>query len=304
MQDSIQLENKGLTLQGSMAGVNNLFKQRKSFSIELWPARSEISQQRLDQSLTEFASLNPSFVSITYGAAGSTRKRTHELVVRLKNETSMVPMAHLTCASQSKKELIDILLRYKQAGIDNILAIHGDPPLNSDTNLQEGELHHAVELVELARSIGGFNVAVAAHPEGHPSSSDIKIDRFYLAKKLKQADFGITQFFFDKNLYLDLLQDLDDLGVKTPVLPGIMPITRLSAIYKMAELSGTEVPQVLRHRLEKVQDKPDEIRRIGIEVATQLGQDLLSQGVPGLHFYTMNDARVTKEIFSNLGLVK
>jgi methylenetetrahydrofolate reductase (NADPH) len=285
-----------------MARISDLLDGGRTFSIELWPPRSETAERRLEAALAELQPLRPTFTSITYGAGGSTRERTHDLVVRLQRQSDMTAMAHLTCAAHRREQLEDVLIRYRDAGVENILALHGDPPLDADSDLPEGDLRYALDLVELARSVGPFCVAVAAHPEGHPSAPDRATDRRHTALKLEAADFAITQFFFRLEDYLDLVDSLAALGVDKPVIPGIMPITSVRTVSRMCELSGTEVPRVVTDRLEPVVDRPDEVRRIGVEVATELGQKLLAEGVPGLHFYTMNQAAATREISDNLGL--
>jgi methylenetetrahydrofolate reductase (NADPH) len=284
-----------------MPGIADLLRQGRSFSIELWPPRDEASERRLEKVLIDLEPLQPTFTSITYGAGGSTRDRTHDLVVRLQHQTSMTPMAHLTCAAHARHELEAIVTRYREEGICNILALHGDSPLDATGDMPEGDLHHAIELVELVRSIGDFCVAVAAHPEGHPRSPDLATDRRHLAAKLELADFGVSQFFFRPEDYLRMLDDLTSLGVDKPVIPGIMPVTSVRSMTKMAQLSGTEVPAPLAERLLAAEGHPEEVRRIGVEVATQLGLELLEAGVPGLHVYTMNQSAPTRELHSNWG---
>jgi methylenetetrahydrofolate reductase (NADPH) len=239
-------------------------------------------------------------VSITYGAGGTTRERTHDLVVDILRSTAMTPMAHLCCAGHREDELRAILGHYRDEGVENILALRGDPP--AELNLPPGDFAHAVELVELARELGSFSVGVAAHPEGHPASPDLATDRRHLAAKLTAADFAITQFFFRLDDYLRLVDDLRGLGVDRPVLPGIMPVTNLSQVTRFAALSGAEFPPELAARLEAVAEDPAEVRRIGVEVASELCRALLEAGAPGLHFYTLNRSPATREIFANLGL--
>jgi methylenetetrahydrofolate reductase (NADPH) len=209
-------------------------------------------------------------------------------------------MAHLCCAGHTEDELRAILGRYRDEGVDNILALRGDPP--AELKLPPGDLGHAVDLVQLARDIGSFSIGVAAHPEGHPASSDLATDRRHLAAKLAVADFAITQFFFRRDDYLRLVDDLRALGVDHPVVPGIMPVTNYSQVARFAVLSGAEFPADLAARLEAVAEDPAEVRRIGVEVASQLCRDLLDAGAPGLHFYTLNRSPATREIFANLGL--
>ncbi len=287
-----------------MGWISEALARGRCFSIELWPPRTPASEQRLEEVLADLAPLHPTFASITYGAGGSTRERTHDLVVRLQREGAITPMAHLVCAAHSRSELTDILTRYREEGVDNVLALRGDPPLDSDQDLAAGELAHAIELAELAKQVGPFCVAVAAHPEGHPEAPDIASDRRRLAQKMEVADFAITQFFFSKDDYWRLVDDLAALGVDKPVIPGIMPITNVRTLTRMAELSGAKVPESIAERVEAVADRPDEVRRIGVEVALELASELLADQVPGLHLYTMNQSAATLEIARELGLAR
>jgi methylenetetrahydrofolate reductase (NADPH) len=213
----------------------------------------------------------------------------------------MTPMAHLTCACHTRAELQAIVERYAAAGIENILALGGDPP--RDLDLPPGELSYAIELVHLIREVGDFCVGVAAHPEPHPRSPSRAEDRRHTAEKLAAADFAITQFFFDAEHYFDLVDTLAELGVRKPVIPGIMPVTSIASIKRMTELQGSEFPAWLAAKLEAVGEDPDSVRRVGIEEATKLCRTLLDGGAPGLHFYTMNRSGATLEIYEQLGLV-
>ncbi|MGH9299295.1 MAG: methylenetetrahydrofolate reductase, partial [Acidimicrobiales bacterium] len=271
--------------------------------VELWPPRSLASEERLEAALVELAEkVQPAFCSITYGAGGSTRERTHELVTRIRREGQMVPMAHLVVAAHTRADLVGILERYREAGVENVLALQGDPPLDSAVPVPTGELRMALELAELAKELGDFCVAVAAHPEGHPDLDDLRTDRRYLAEKLRVADFAITQFFFNPQDYFNLVDDIAALGIDRPIVPGIMPITNVRTVTRMAQMSGRQVPRDLAGRIEAVSDQPDEVRKIGVEVATSLGETLLAGGAPGLHFYTMNQSRATIEVCANLGI--
>ncbi len=285
-----------------MAKIAELLKAGRTFSFEFFPPKTDETQAQLVQTLLELAPLRPSFVSVTYGAGGTTRERTHDLVVSMLRITAMTPMAHLTCAAHSRLDLAEILVRYARAGMENILALGGDPP--KDDSLPPAELDFADELVELARSIGGFSLGVAAHPEGHPRSPDLATDRRRLADKLRRADFAITQFFFDADPYLSMLEDLSRHGVDKPVIPGIMPVTNLASVGRMAAMSGTTMPRRLFDELEKAEASggPDAVREVGIAQATQLCEDLLAAGAPGLHFYTLNRSNASREIAANLGL--
>jgi methylenetetrahydrofolate reductase (NADPH) len=214
----------------------------------------------------------------------------------------MVPMAHLTCACHSRTELVEIIERYRDAGIDNILALGGDPP--KDLDLPEGELAYAIELVRLIRSTGDFCIGVAAHPEPHPRSPSRESDRLRTAEKLAEADFAITQFFFDADHYFDLVDSLRGHGVDKPVIPGIMPVTSIASVKRMAEMQGSEFPAWLLAKLEAVGDDAAAVRAVGIAEATNLCAALLEGGAPGLHFYTMNRSTATREIYENLGIRK
>ena len=283
-----------------MTRISELLAEGRCFSFEFFPPKTEEAEEQLQKTLQELAPLRPSFVSITYGAGGTTRERTHDLVLGILRSTEMTPMAHLCCAGHGADELRAILARYRDEGVENILALRGDPP--AELGLPPGDLAHAVELVQLAREVGSFSIGVAAHPEGHPASPDLASDRRHLAAKLAEADFGVTQFFFRLDDYLRLVDDLAELGCDRPVVPGIMPVTNLSQVTRFAALSGAEFPADLAARLEAVAENPAEVRRIGVEVASELCRDLLEAGAPGLHFYTLNRSPATREIFANLGL--
>jgi methylenetetrahydrofolate reductase (NADPH) len=283
-----------------MPKIHEILTRGLSISFEFFPPRTDEAQATLEQTLLELEVLRPSCVSVTYGAGGTTRELTHDTVVRINRETTMTAMAHLTCAAHTRAELTTIIERYRDSGIENILALGGDPP--ADLDLPPGELKYAVELVRLVRSLGDFSIGVAAHPEPHPRSPSVAEDRRHTAEKLAEADFAITQFFFDADHYFDLVDSLHELGVDKPVIPGIMPVLSLAAITRMTEMQGSEFPAWLAAELNAVGDDPAAVRRIGIEEATKLCRRLLDGGAPGLHFYTLNRSTATREIYANLGL--
>jgi methylenetetrahydrofolate reductase (NADPH) len=283
-----------------MTKIADLLSQGRSYSFEFFPPRTPEMEDTLRHTLVELEPLGPSYVSVTYGAGGTTRERTHEIVVDILHNTAMTPMAHLTCAAHTRAELAEVITRYRDAGIENVLALGGDPP--ADLDLPPGELHYACELVELVREIGDFSVGVAAHPEPHPKSESRETDRYWTAKKLELADFAITQFFFESAHYFDLVDGLRAHGVDKPVLPGIMPVTNIKSIKRMTELQGSEFPQWLSEKLHAVEEDPAAVREVGIHEATNLCQELLDGGAPGLHFYTLNRSPATREIFTRLGL--
>jgi methylenetetrahydrofolate reductase (NADPH) len=280
--------------------IDELLAAGRTFSFEFFPPKTPAARVTLADTLRDLQPLNPSFVSVTYGAGGSTREWTHELVVGMLHTTTLNPMAHLTCVGHSRLELAEILVRYRRAGIENVLCLGGDPPKGSD--IVRGELEFADELVELAHAIGGFSVGVAAHPLTHPRSPDRASDRQWLAAKLATADFAITQFFFRVEEYLSLVDDLAKLGCTKPVLPGIMPITNLASVKRMGELAGYPVPDEVVRRFDGMEEDPDAVRREGVQIASELCEKLLAEGVPGLHFITLNQSRATREIYASLGL--
>ncbi len=285
-----------------MSRIDALLDQGTTTSLEFFPPATEAGERRLWDTIEQLDSLRPSFASVTYGAGGGTRDRTYRIVTELLERGGTPPMAHLTAVNHSRAELVDILGGYLDAGVSNVLCLRGDPP--QDATQARWELAHAEDLVALAREVGGdhFAIGVAAHPEGHPLSEDPRRDRDHLAAKLQLADFGVTQFFFRAADYRRMVDELAARGCTTPVIPGIMPVTNVRQIVRFAELSGAEVPCELAERLYAVEDDPDEVRRIGVEVATQLCQELLEDGAPGLHFYTLNRPEATREIHANLQL--
>jgi methylenetetrahydrofolate reductase (NADPH) len=283
-----------------VARIDELLAAGRTFSFEFFPPKSPAARATLAHTLQELQPLQPSFVSVTYGAGGSTREWTHELVVGMLHTTTLNPMAHLTCVGHTRLDLAEILVRYRRAGVDNVLCLGGDPPRDSD--VVPGELTHASELVHLARAIGGMSVGVAAHPLTHPRSIDRATDRRWLAAKLQEADFAITQFFFRVAEYVELMEDLAALGCHKPVLPGIMPITNISSVARMGELAGYPVPSEVVARFDGLEDDPDAVRREGVAIATELCEGLLAVGAPGLHFITLNQSGATRQIYAELGL--
>jgi methylenetetrahydrofolate reductase (NADPH) len=281
-----------------MARIGELLRTGRTFSFEFFPPKSDAEQTTLVKTLHELQPLEPSFVSVTYRGGRSSRERTHDLVVGILKTTTLTPMAHLICVAHTRLELAEILVNFRKAGIENLMALGGDPP--TDPDAIEGELAHAIELVELARGIGGFSVGVAAHPAGHPRSPDLAFDRGYLVEKMALADFAVTQFFFEAADYFRLVDDLAARGMNKPVVPGIMPVTNLASIPRMAEM-GAAVPSGMAVRLEAAGDA-EAVRRTGIEFATELCEKLLAEGAPGLHFYTLNRSRATRDIYASLGL--
>ncbi|MGH9105032.1 MAG: methylenetetrahydrofolate reductase [Acidimicrobiales bacterium] len=284
-----------------MAKVSDLLARGATYSFEFFPPKSDAEQSRLVQTLFDLQPLRPSFVSVTYRGGPSSRQRTTDVVVSMLRITNLNPMAHLICSGHTRLELADILVGFRKAGIENLMALGGDPP--TEPGAPTGELPHALELVQLARAVGGFCIGVAAHPAGHPRSRSMAADRRRLVAKMRLADFAITQFFFEASDYFALVEDLEARGMTKPVLPGIFPVTTLASVRKTAQM-GCAVPGWLVERLEKAQARggPDEVAKAGTEAATELCSQLLEKGAPGLHFYTLNRSEATRKIHANLGL--
>jgi methylenetetrahydrofolate reductase (NADPH) len=282
-----------------VARIVDLLAVDRTFSFEFFPPKTDAAQLTLGHTIAELEPLAPSFVSVTYGAGGSTRERTHEIVAWVRKETAITPMAHLTCQGHRRDEIRDILDNYRAAGVENVLALGGDAPLDGDP--APSDYTYALDLVADVKDAGTFSIGVAAHPEIHPRSPDRVEDRRRLAEKLTVADFAITQFFFDAEHYLRLVDELDGLACTKPVIPGIMPVTNRAQVERMARLSGAAFPTWLAERLAAV-DTPEDVRRVGVAAATELCAELLAAGAPGLHFYTLNRSTATREIYAALGL--
>ena len=273
------------------------------FSFEFFPPKTDEGERQLWSAISDLAPLSPTFVSVTYGAGGSTRDRTIRITSRILAETGMDAVAHLTCVGATEAELHEVLVRYQLAGITNLLALRGDPPGGPGGTWTPvpGGLSHAVDLVRLARRSGEFTIGVAAFPEGHPESPDLDTDaRVLAAKQHAGARFAITQFFFRAEDYFRLLDRAEAHGVTIPILPGIMPVTSVRQMERFAVLSGAEFPADLAERFHAVGEDPAAVVDLGIDVATELAEKLLAGGAPGLHFYTLNRSTATRQIFSRL----
>ncbi|MER6973986.1 methylenetetrahydrofolate reductase [NAD(P)H] [Nocardioides sp. NPDC000445] len=277
----------------------------RSFSFEFFPPKDEAGEEQLWNAVRALEPYRPTFVSVTYGAGGSTRDKTVAITGRIAAETELLPVAHLTCVGHTRDEVAAILDAYAAKGVAHVMALRGDPAEGPRAEWipTPGGLDYAVDVVRLARERGDFRIGVAAFPEGHPSAESLEADADVLVAKARAgAEFAVTQMFFRASDYFGLVDRVRARGVDIPILPGIMPILNLAAIRRQSELIGAEVPEEIVERLSAAGPEPADIRAEGIAVAADLCQELLDGGAPGLHFYTLNRSKATLEIFAKLNV--
>lgn len=295
--------------------IQDIFqKYRTTISFEFFPPKTDSAFEGLFQTISELAPFKPSFVSVTYGAGGSTRELTHDLVVRIKETTPLDPIPHLTCVCHREDEIRAILERYADAGVSNILALGGDPPGNQARyDRAADDFKHASDLVAFLRKFNdsgrhpekrGFGIGVAGFPEGHPSTPNRLREMDFLKAKVDAgADYIVTQLFFDNHDFLDFRDRCEIAGIHVPIIAGIMPIVSRKGMERMADLAaGARFPARLMRALDRAGDNPKAIARVGEHYATEQCLDLLDSGVRGIHFYTLNKSTATREIYANLGL--
>ncbi len=290
-----------------------LARDKTTFSFEFFPPKSDAAAQTLFDHITRLESLKPSFVSVTYGAGGSTRDRTHALVMRLKEQTALDPVPHLTCVCHKQADIREILSRYAAAGVNNILALGGDAPRDlAGYDRAADDFHHAVDLVAYIKAfnnhhthadVRGFGIGVAGFPEGHPATPNRLREMDYLKAKVDAgADYIVTQLFFDNHDFFDFQERCELAGIRVPILAGIMPITSLNSMQRMAETAlGAHYPAKLIRSINRCNGDADAVRRVGVLWATEQCRGLLDHNVRGIHFYTLNNSEATLDIYRNLG---
>ncbi|MFL6090838.1 MAG: methylenetetrahydrofolate reductase [NAD(P)H] [Aeromicrobium sp.] len=275
----------------------------RSVSFEFFPPKDDEGEEILWRSIRELEPLRPTFVSVTYGAGGTSQDRTVRVTARIVDETTLRAVGHLTLVGQSAAEIEGVLKQYAASGVDHVLALRGDPkggPRAPWEPFPEG-MAHAVELVAMAHNLGGFCVGVAAFPEGHPDAPSLDRDAEVLVEKAAAgAEYAITQLFFRASDYFGLVDRVRGLGSDIPIIPGIMPILNFAQVARMAELSGAALPAEVLAEIEPIAEDSGAVRAKGIELATHLCRDLLAGGAPGLHFITLNRSKATREIFEAL----
>ncbi len=295
--------------------IRDIFAQHSTtFSFEFFPPKTDKAAERLYETIRQLEPLKPSFTSVTYGAGGSTRERTHDLVMRIHRQTTLDPIPHLTCVCSKEQEIRSILERYAEAGISNILALAGDPPPEMpDYDRSLDAFPHAADLVRFIRRFNdeglhpdrrGFGIGVAGFPEGHPATPNRLLEMDYLKAKVDEgADYICTQLFFDNRDFYDFRERCLLAGITIPIIAGIMPITTIEGMKRMAELAaGARFPAPLLRAVARCQDDPESVQRIGIHWATEQCRDLLDNQVRGIHFYTLNNSDATRQIYRCLGL--
>jgi methylenetetrahydrofolate reductase (NADPH) len=288
-----------------MTKIRDLFGSgRRLYSFEFFPPKTDAGVAKLEETIRELTDLDPAYVSVTYGAGGSTRDRTVELVSRIQGQAGICAMAHLTCAGAGRDEIALVIDRLISGGIENVIALRGDPPAGAERfEVAPDGFAHGSDLVAFIRQRHGDKLclAAAAYPEGHPECRDLERDLRHLVTKVRAgADFIITQLFFDNRCYFDFVRRAREAGVTVPIVPGIMPITNLAQIQRITKMCGAEIPRPLQAELERRRDDPSAVQQLGVAQATAQCVDLLEGGAPGIHFYTLNQSPATRMILTAL----
>jgi methylenetetrahydrofolate reductase (NADPH) len=275
---------------------------KPTFSFEFFPPKNFSSILELGINIGQLLKLSPSFVSVTYGAGGSTQDASFNLLDYINNSIGLVTMAHYTCVNATKQKVMRDLAYFREKQIDNLILLRGDPPKGAATFTNpQGDFQHASDLIKFVANQGQFCIAAAGYPESHPESESVEDDIKYLKYKVDQgADFIVTQLFFDNDHYFDFVDRARTAGLSIPIVPGIMPITNYKQIKRFTQMCGAKIPQELVGKLEPYQDNLHKTYEIGVEFSIRQCRDLLHRGAPGLHFYTLNKSRATVDIFSSI----
>jgi methylenetetrahydrofolate reductase (NADPH) len=273
--------------------------KRPSLSFEFFPPKDDIGFWDLYRTIESLKPLDPTYVSVTYGAGGSTRQKTLDLVQRIKSQLGIEVMAHLTCVDAGRRELGRVIDGLKAAGIDNVLALRGDPPAGQpEFSVTEGGFAHANELIEFVRDQSDFCIGAACYPEGHPESGDLQTDLEFAKRKVDAgASFLITQLFFDNDRFLSFRERAEKIGIRVPIIAGIMPILSVKQVKRFTTMCGASIPQDLLKKIEAIEDDKEAVRHIGMYHATQQCLALLEADVAGIHFYTLNRSTATRAIY-------
>jgi methylenetetrahydrofolate reductase (NADPH) len=284
--------------------IRNILQQKRTVSCEFFPPREEDGIPAVFRAIDRVSAFNPDFVSVTYGAGGSTRDFTERITMQVKQETALEVMAHLTCVAQTRDEVQGVLERLDEAGVENVIALRGDPPRGQENFVPTaGGFQYATELIEHIRAHFGFGLAAACYPEGHTESPDLDSDIHYALEKVeKGADFLITQLFYDNRYFFDFLERAERAGINVPIIPGVLPILNTSQIRRFTSLCGATIPPELDRKLDEYAADDNAVRELGVEHATRQVQDLWDNGVPGVHFYVLNRSYSVSQILSNLNL--
>ncbi len=277
---------------------------KRSLSFEFFPPKTDQGVESLFNTMEELKHYQPTYISVTYGAGGSTRDRTVDIALRIKKETGLEPMCHVTCVSQTKEELHGVLVQLEAGGIENVLGLRGDPPRDQENFVPvEGGFHYAGELISYIRENFDFGVAAACFPEGHVDSPDLTTDTEYLKRKVDAgADFLVTQLFYDNRDYFDLRERAERAGIKVPIIVGVLPILGTAQIRRFTAFCGAKIPPALDEQLERYADDDDAVRELGIEYASRQVEELWESGVGGVHFYTLNRSYSTSKVIEGLNL--
>lgn len=284
--------------------IREILHQKRTVSCEFFPPREEDGIPAVFRAIDRVGSFNPDFISVTYGAGGSTRAFTERITMQVKHETDLEVMAHLTCVAQTREEVHNVLERLDEAGVENVIALRGDPPRGQENFvIAEGGFGHATELIDHIRANFDFGLAAACYPEGHTESPDLDSDIRYAKEKVeKGADFLITQLFYDNKYFFEFMERAQRAGIDVPIIPGVLPILNTAQIRRFTSLCGATIPPELDTKLEEYAEDDNAVRELGVDFASRQVEELWENGVPGIHFYVLNRSYSVSRILANLNL--